>query len=88
MLFVIYPSHLNLYGISPSDQIQWVARTARENDLPVIDLSIPLAATGEEMEQLYLLPIDGHPSPRGYRVASEYIADMIQRNPRIPNGCD
>jgi lysophospholipase L1-like esterase len=83
MVFVVYPSHNTLYGITPSDQVEWVAETAAAEGLPVVNLLPPLAETGAGAEDLYLLPHDGHPSARGYDVSAAYLARQLLAEPLL-----
>ena len=76
LVFVAYPSHYAVLKTTMRGQMTWVAQTAHGLDLPVVNLLTPLAASGLG-QALYLLPFDGHPSPRGYEVASAYLADRL-----------
>ena len=87
LLFVIYPSHLSLYGTVPSNQIGWITAVAERNGIPAVDLSSALARTGEDVNSLYLMPHDGHPSARGYEVASKLVADAALRTPSFARRC-
>ena len=77
LVFVAYPSHLALAQATMRGQMTWVTRTADGLGLPVVNLLPPLSASGLGAKALYLLPFDGHPSPRGYEVASMYLADRL-----------
>ena len=38
-------------------------------------------------ESLFLLPHDGHPSPRGYGVAASYLAERLTSLPPLSGVC-
>ena len=59
------------------DQLAWFTGTATDAHLFEVNLLQPLAATGLPAQALYLLPYDGHPSPRGYEIAAAYLADRL-----------
>ncbi|HYL56341.1 MAG TPA: SGNH/GDSL hydrolase family protein [Gemmatimonadales bacterium] len=77
LVFIAYPSHYAVLRTTMRGQMTWVAQTARGLNLPVVNLLTPLVASGLGPQALYLLPFDGHPSPRGYEVASAYLADRL-----------
>ncbi|HVP39740.1 MAG TPA: SGNH/GDSL hydrolase family protein, partial [Candidatus Saccharimonadales bacterium] len=62
---VLYPSHMSVRE-GRSEQLAWVEAAAQRAGVPVHDLLPPLTASKLSVTQLYLLPHDGHPSPRGY----------------------
>ncbi|HEV8305293.1 MAG TPA: SGNH/GDSL hydrolase family protein [Gemmatimonadales bacterium] len=77
LVLVAYPSHMAVTHEAMRDQIAWVTRTAAAANVFEVNLLGPLAASGLPAETLYLLPYDGHPSPRGYEIAAAYLADQL-----------
>jgi lysophospholipase L1-like esterase len=77
LVLVAYPSHLAVTHEGMRDQLAWVTRTAADAKLFEVNLLAPLVASGLPAETLYLLPYDGHPSPRGYEIAAAYMADQL-----------
>jgi len=77
LVLVAYPSHLAVTHEAMRDQIAWVTRAAADAKLFEVNLLAPLAASRLPAETLYLLPYDGHPSPRGYEIAAAYVADQL-----------
>jgi hypothetical protein len=43
-----------------------------------VGLLQPLRESGLPVEHLYLLPHDGHPTPRGYQIAAERLAAALR----------
>ncbi len=68
-------------------QMEWVTRTAAATPIHVVNLPTPLTARGLGAEGLYLLPYDGHPSPRGYAIAAAYLAERLAALPPLANRC-
>jgi len=77
LALVAYPSHLAVTNQGMRDQLAWFTGTATDAHLFEVNLLQPLAATGLPAQALYLLPYDGHPSPRGYEIAAAYLADRL-----------
>jgi hypothetical protein len=76
LVFVACPSHLSLDPMR-GEQISWVIGISRELGLPTVDMLAVLRASGLPAESLYLLPQDGHPTPRGHGLAAECVAREI-----------
>jgi lysophospholipase L1-like esterase len=76
-IFVAYPSHFAVVRDSMRGQLAWVTHTAEDLGVPAVNLLAPLVASRLPPESLYLLPRDGHPSPRGYEIAAAYLADGL-----------
>jgi GDSL-like lipase/acylhydrolase family protein len=81
LLAVAYPSHHAVLSDTMRGQLDWFARTASARGVPAVSLLPPLVASGLPMDQLYLLPYDGHPAPRGYEVAATFLADRLIATP-------
>lgn len=76
--FLIYPSHYRLGPGGPDQaRLERIERIAAAKGLRTINLLAPLRASGQAPQQLYLLPFDGHPSPRGYAVAAAAVAEQL-----------
>lgn len=77
LVLVAFPSHLTMSGITTDEQLQWLERTGKEQGVPTFNLLEPLKASGLPTATLYLLPHDGHPSPRGYEVAGSWLTSRL-----------
>ena len=77
LVLVAFPSHLTVSGITTDEQLQWLERTGRDQDVPTFNLLEPFKASGLPTTTLYLLPHDGHPSPRGYEVAGSWLTSRL-----------
>ena len=88
MLFAVYPSFHSVYGTQESDQIEWVTGLADFLGIKNLDLTPALQATGQDRETLYLLPHDGHASPRGNEIAGRAIAQALSDDPALMPVCD
>jgi len=84
LVLVAYPSHMAVTHEAMRDQMAWVTRTAAAANLVEVNLLAPLVASGLPPESLYLLPYDGHPSPRGYEIAARYMTDQLLAAGRGP----
>jgi lysophospholipase L1-like esterase len=87
LVFAIFPSHLSVYGINSGEQVQWVERVAREAGIRTVNLLEALQGDGRPVEQLYMLPIDGHPSASGYGVVAPVLADTLLTFPSLAQIC-
>jgi lysophospholipase L1-like esterase len=61
------------------DRITPVKRELQKRGISIVDLTLALVGSGRPVEELYLLPKDGHASPLGYGVAAEALAPEIAR---------
>ena len=73
LLLVMFPAHFSVER-GDSEQLNWLEAIARDGNIAVVNLIPPLATTGLPSTELYLLPIDGHAAPRGYRIAADFLA--------------
>ena len=87
LVLTVYPSHHAVLSEAKRDQVNWITTTATAEGIPVVNLLPPLAASGLPMEQIYLLPFDGHPSPRGYGISASYLASRLSESHLVPNSC-
>ncbi len=87
-MFAAYPSHLTLSGSRPPELLSWVLQFAASRQIDSIDLLDPLRDTGLPTTALFLLPHDGHPSPRGYAVAARHLAARLKNAEPLRNRCD
>ena len=76
-ILVAFPSHLTMSGITSTEQLQWLERTGKDRNVPTFDLLDPLHASRLSTTSLYLLPYDGHPSPRGYEIAGSWLTSQL-----------
>jgi lysophospholipase L1-like esterase len=87
LVLAVYPSHLALTHAEMRDQLAWITQTAADARVAEVNLLAPLAASGLSAEQVYLLPLDGHPSPRGYEITAAYMADQIMTAAPLAPAC-
>ena len=87
MMFAVYPNSTSVYGTQESDKIEWVTGLADSLGIKSLDLTPALRATGQDRETLYLLPHDGHASPRGNQIAGRAIAQVLFDDPALMPAC-
>lgn len=87
LTFAIFPSHLSVYGLWSSDQLPWVRAMADSAGLPVVDFTPALQQDGRGKEELYLLPLDGHPSRVGYAIAAGILATALETTTPLASSC-
>ena len=83
LVLLAYPSHFNVTSEARRGQLVWLARTAAEVGITAVNLLPPLLASGLPADSLYLLPYDGHPSPRGYEITAAYLAQRLASAGRL-----
>lgn len=86
LILAIYPSHLAVYQ-GRDEQVRWVEMLATELGIRTVNLLAPLRDDGRTQEQLYLLPVDGHPSVAGYTVVAPAIAASLRALPVFAGRC-
>jgi lysophospholipase L1-like esterase len=74
LLSTAYPAHLTLFGEWSEEQLAWFDHLSGQLGIEGIPILGALRSSGGLDTDLYLLPIDGHPSPAGYRIAAEALA--------------
>jgi hypothetical protein len=86
-VLAVYPSHLAVTHAGMRDQVEWITRTAADAGVFDVNLLPPLVESGLPADTLYLLPYDGHPSPRGYAIAAAYLADRLLAQTPLAGAC-
>jgi lysophospholipase L1-like esterase len=77
--FVIFPSSYRMNPEAQTDsRIEHVEALAKRRGVFAVNLLEPLRAARYGAPGLFLLPYDGHPSPRGYFVAANAIARNLE----------
>jgi lysophospholipase L1-like esterase len=87
LALVAYPSHLAVTHEAMRDQLAWVTRAAAAAGVFEVSLLPPLTESRLPAETLYLLPYDGHPSPRGYGIGAAYLADQLLSAGPLATAC-
>ncbi len=87
LLFAIYPDHHAVRNRAHREQIQWAAEMAIGVGLTTIELIQPLLESRLQLADLYLLPLDGHPSPAGYELAAGFLAPAVADAARASARC-
>ena len=82
-----YPFYLTISGKRTPEQINWVVQMAQAAGVPAVNLLPPLKNAGASTTSLYLLPIDGHPSPRGYAIAATDLAERLSKSRPLSSSC-
>ena len=77
LVLAAFPSHWTVKGVRSAEQLSWLEQTAAEAGISTVSLLRPLQASGQPVESLYLLPHDGHASPRGNEVAVGAVAERF-----------
>lgn len=77
LVFVVCPGHRSL-DPTKEEQVSWAVGTARDLGISTVNIALGFRASGLPATTLYLLPHDGHPSPRGHAVAAEYLAAELR----------
>ena len=67
--------------------MQWAVNMASAAGIPAFNLLPTLQELRLPAESLFLLPHDGHPSPRGYGVAASYLAGQLADLPPLSRVC-
>jgi hypothetical protein len=78
LLLAMYPAWVEVK--TPSDNLKWVERFAATQGIAGVNLQPALARANLAPEQLYLLPHDGHPGPRGYAITADTVATEVLRS--------
>ena len=82
-----YPTHLTLTGGWDRRTLAQVVAAVREAGVCAVDLTPALAGSGLAIDELYLLPLDGHPTPRGYEIAADAVAPHLRHALDGGSGC-
>lgn len=90
-VFAIFPSHHTFSSDHPTgtargvEDLIWATNLARSMKLTTVNILSPLRKAGLKVEDLYLLPYDGHASPKAYRIGAEAIADRMLTANHVPS---
>lgn len=74
-----FPSHLSLQNSIPSDDLTWIEALGRDLGIETVSFWEPLATSNLALEELYLLPHDGHPTPLAYSLVAAHIVRTIRQ---------
>jgi len=74
-----YPAHMSLQSSDPSDDLRWIETLGRDLGIEFVSLREPLVASNLALEELYLLPHDGHPRQRAYGLAAAHLVGEIRK---------
>lgn len=85
LMLAIYPWSRELLGAS--EDSRWLERFATEHKITVVNPLPRLQASRLADTTLYLLPEDGHPSPAGYAIAADVVAERLLTGPGVPASC-
>lgn len=86
-VFAIYPSHYSVESPARAELVEWAIRVGVSVNVPTINLLIPLRSSRLPIDPLYLLPLDGHPSPEGYKIAAQFLGTELERLEPIQTLC-
>jgi lysophospholipase L1-like esterase len=87
LVFAVFPAHHTVYGTWDSDQHEWAVTLGRSLGIETVSFLGPLRSDGRPETELYLLPLDGHPSAEGYRIAAEYLDEVLGVFPPFIEAC-
>jgi hypothetical protein len=85
MALALFPWARELQGAS--DNSRWLEHYAVEHGFTVVNPLPTFQASHLADTTLYLLPEDGHPSPTGYGIAADVLAEQLLRGPAAPPSC-
>ena len=85
LMLAMYPWSRELLG--SSENSRWMERFATEHGITVVNPLPRLQASRLADTTLYLLPEDGHPSPEGYAIAADAVAERLLQGPAVPASC-
>jgi len=71
------PSHLTTGGMIEDAHSKWLEEIATESGVELVNLLHVFRASGLPVDSLYLLPHDGHASPRGNALAGRAVAAQL-----------
>jgi hypothetical protein len=77
LMLATYPSHLSLRAPAASANTEWVEALGESLGTQVVRLRTALEDSGLATEDLYALPLDGHPRARAHEIAAAFLADAI-----------
>lgn len=78
-----FPSHKTFSGLESDERLRWLHAVADSLGVPAFDLLSALRATERSVEELYLLPFDGHATPAANAVAGRAIALGLSELPGV-----
>ncbi len=76
-VLLMFPSHWTVSGARSDEQLRWVRQLADEQSVPTVNILDAFRASGLPTNSLYLLPHDGHASPRGNEIAGEWVVERL-----------
>lgn len=77
LVIALYPWPETVAGTEHGSRLELVKSALERGGVEVVDLTPGLRESRLPADELYLLPIDGHPSARGYRIAAQTLAPAV-----------
>lgn len=87
LVYALYPSHHTVLSADREEQMAWAEQLGKNLGLVTVSLTEALRRSAESIDHLYLLPEDGHPSPRGYGIAAQTLAGSVDWSAYGTGGC-
>lgn len=86
-VFVTFPAHFTVYDEWSEEQLDWAASVAQRQGLPVIATLPAFRGSRKPATELFLLPLDGHPSGVGHALAADTLATALRAHPTLTGRC-
>lgn len=87
LVIALYPSHHAVTRPDRREQLAWIEQVATRAHIPTVSLLPALLRSQLGVNDLYLLPHDGHPSPKGYGFAADTLAAFVAHVPVVRSRC-
>ncbi|UCF31588.1 MAG: SGNH/GDSL hydrolase family protein [bacterium] len=88
MILAAFPSHEAFTSSDRREPLQWAIRSASDAGIDTVNLLSGLLGSELPAEKLYLVPHDGHASPRGNAVSAEFLAAHLLGMESITEECE
>lgn len=86
-VFTLYPGHLTLKGKDWLNLNSWAELVGRSASIPTLNLLAGMREGLSVIDEGYLLPHDGHPSPRGHEIAARSLAQFLLSQESVRQTC-
>ncbi|HEY0810251.1 MAG TPA: GDSL-type esterase/lipase family protein [Longimicrobiales bacterium] len=86
-VFATFPASASFQDSRFHSDALHIVEAAEMAGIKTVDFSQSLRASGLSVNEMYLLPVDDHPRPKGYSLAASQLSEFLLGRPAFREGC-
>jgi lysophospholipase L1-like esterase len=86
-VFATYPASASFKDARYHSDAVHIIEAAEQAGIKTVDFAQSLRASRLSVDEIYLLPVDDHPRPKGYSLAASQLSEVLLERPAFREGC-